>query len=326
MKHVSILVPEMSVLASIDDPRYMFTAANDFLRSVGKPELFKVQLVGLKKDVQLHNGSFTVHTDVLLKEVKKTDIIILPALASDINAALKKCEEFIPWITKQYATGAEVVSLCSGAFFLANTGLLSGKQCSTHWMHTNSFRAMFPDVTLVEGIIITEQQGIYTSGGATSYWNLLLHLLEKYTDRAIAIMAAKYFVIDIDRNSQSPFTIFKGQSEHNDEPVKKAQEFIEHNFQEKITVDQLSSLSAMGRRSLERRFKKATCNTVAEYIQRVKVEAAKKSFETTRKNIKEVMYEVGYSDIQAFRTIFRKFTGLSPLEYRNKYNKDKAAA
>nr|NKQ94808.1 helix-turn-helix domain-containing protein [Escherichia coli] len=127
-------------------------------------------------------------------------------------------------------------------------------------------------------------------------------------------------LIEIYQNTQSPFTVFRGQKEHEDEPVKKAQEFIEANFQEKITVDQLASMLSLGRRGFERRFKKATCNTVTEYIQRVKVEAAKKDFELSRKNINEVMYEVGYSDTKAFRTIFRKVTGLSPVANRDRYN------
>ena len=128
------------------------------------------------------------------------------------------------------------------------------------------------------------------------------------------------------RISQSPFIMFQGQKAHADEPIKKAQEFIEHNFEEKITVDQLASMLALGLRNMERRFKKATSNTVVEYIQRVKIEAAKKNLETSTKNINEVMYDVGYSDTKAFRTVFKKITGLSPIEYKHKYNKDAAVA
>ena len=128
-------------------------------------------------------------------------------------------------------------------------------------------------------------------------------------------------MIDIDKVSQSPFIIFKGQKEHDDEPIKKAQEFIENNFDEKITVEQLASMFALGRRNMERRFKKATANTVMEYIQRVKIEVAKKNLESSRKNVNEVMYDVGYSDAKAFRNTFKKITGLSPVDYRNKYNK-----
>lgn len=186
----------------------------------------------------------------------------------------------------------------------------------------NEFRNLFPDVNLMDDKIMTEEDGIYTSGGAYSYLNLLLYLIEKHAGRDIAILISKTFMIDIDRDSQSPFIMFKGQKAHEDEPVKKAQEFIEQNYQDKITVDQLASMLALGRRSLERRFKKATCNTVVEYIQRVKIEAAKKDLETSRKNINEVMYDVGYNDTKAFRTIFKKTTGMTPVDYRNKYNKE----
>ena len=214
-----------------------------------------------------------------------------------------------------------MASLCLGAFILASTGLLNGKTCSTHWLFANEFRSMFAEVDLVDNKIVTDQNGLYTSGGANSYWNLLLHLVEKYTSRELAILASKFFVLDIDRKSQSPFTMFKGQKIHDDDEIKKAQEFIENNFSEKITVDELCGKFAIGRRTFERRFKKATNNTVVEYMQRVKIEAAKRSFESSRKNINEVMFDVGYTDTKAFRTVFKKITGLTPIEYRNKYNK-----
>ena len=321
MKNVSILVPETAVMAAVTDPRYMFSAVNEFLQAQGEEPLFNIQLVGLTKEVKLSGGVFSVHADALMKEVNKTDLILIPALSGDMANAVQVNKKFIPWIVDQYSKGAELASLCIGAFLLASTGLLKGKQCSTHWLYASDFRNMFPDVELVDGSIITEEHGIYSSGGAASYWNLLLYLVEKYTSREIAILASKYFAIDIDRNSQSFFMMFNGQKDHEDEAIKNAQEFIEKNYQEKISVDQLADHCLVGRRSFERRFKKATNNTVAEYIQRVKVEAAKRSFENSRKNINEVMYDVGYTDTKAFRTIFKRITGLTPVEYRNKYNK-----
>ncbi|MET0466007.1 MAG: helix-turn-helix domain-containing protein [Chitinophagaceae bacterium] len=321
MKHISILVPNESVLASITDPRYMFTAVNDFLVRAGKEPLFKVEMVGLSSEVMLNQGSFSVHTDVLVKDVKKTDLIFVPALSGDLKRSLELNKEFMPWIVAQYEKGAEVASLCIGAFLLASTGLLDGKKCSTHWIYANEFRDMFPDVTLVDDKIITEQDGLYSSGGAASYWNLLLYLVEKYTDRQTAIFASKFFAIEIDRKSQSPFIMFNGQKQHEDEPIRKAQEYIENNIMERITIEELAGKFAIGRRHFERRFKKATNNTPVEYMQRVKIEAAKKELETSQKNVSEVMYEVGYSDTKAFRTVFKKITGLSPVDYKNKYNK-----
>lgn len=321
MKHISILVPKGAILGSLEGSRQLLTQVNDFFTQKGQQPMFNVQLVGLAEETKAGGSLFTIHPNALLEDVKKTDLIIIPAIDGDLEVALKNNQAFIPWIVRQYKNGAEVASLCVGAFILASTGLLSGRKCATHWMATNQFRKMFPDVTLVTEKIITDEQGLYSSGGAFSYLNLILHLIEKYAGRDIAILSAKVFAIEIDRTSQSAFTIFNGQKDHEDEPVKKAQEFIENNFQEKITVDQLASMLAIGRRNLERRFKKATSNSVVEYMQRVKIEAAKKNFETSRENVNEVMYKVGYTDSKAFRVTFKKITGLSPIQYRAKYSR-----
>ncbi len=324
MKNIAILVPKGAILGSLEGTRQLFSQVNEFFKEKGDPPVFKVQLVGLSRETDLTGGLFTVHTDAVLEEVRKTDLIVIPAIDGDMQQALEANKDFIPWITQQYKNGAEVASLCLGAFLLASTGLLKGRKCATHWMAENAFRNMFPDVELVTEKIITDDHGIYSSGGAFSYLNLILYLIEKYVGRDIAVLSAKIFAIEIERNNQLSFTIFQGQKEHNDEPIKKAQEFIEDNFRDKIMVDDLAAMLALGRRNLERRFKKATSNTVVQYIQRVKIEAAKKSFESDRKNINEVMYEVGYSDTKAFRTVFRKVTGMSPIGYRNKYNKEAA--
>lgn len=281
--------------------------------------MFHVQLVGLTRETPLSGGKFTANADVLLTDVRKTDLIIIPALDGDIQEALENNKAFIPWIVEQHKNGAEVASLCLGAFLLASTGLLDGKQCATHWLAENSFRTMFPNVHLVTEKVVTDENGIYSSGGAFSYTNLILYLIEKYSGRDMAILSAKVFALDIDRGDQLSFIIFQGQKAHEDDQIKKAQEFIEKNFHERITVDQLANMLAIGRRNLERRFKKATSNTINEYIQRVKIEAAKISLESSRENVNEVMYKVGYSDTKAFRNTFKRLTGLSPMQYRSKY-------
>jgi transcriptional regulator GlxA family with amidase domain len=321
MKTVSILVPESSVIQAIADPQYLFSTVNQFFAVSGQIPLFNVELVGTKKEMKLNDGMFSVFTDRLVKDIKKTDLIIIPALFGDMQTALSKNRDLIPWINEQYQSGAELASLCVGAFLLASTGLLNGRKCSTHWGFQNEFREMFPEVEVIDGSIITEEHRIYSSGGANSYWSLLLHLVEKYTDRGTAILASKYFAVDIDRDSQAAFSMFTGQKNHTDEEVRKGQVYIEKNFHEKISVDEIADFAGVGRRSLERRFKQATNNSVLEYINRVKIEAAKRSFESNRKNINEVMFDVGYTDTKAFRTMFKKITGLTPIEYRNKYNK-----
>lgn len=321
MKNISILVPENSVMQAIADPQYLFATVNQFLTISGREPLFNVALVGLKKEVQINGGLFSINTTQLLKDVDRSDLVIIPALFGDMKTAIEANKKTLPWIKKQYEKGAEVASLCVGAFLLASSGLLNGKKCSTHWGFQNEFREMFPEVEVTDGSIVTEESRLYSSGGAMSYWNLLLYLVEKYTDRETAILASKYFAIDIDRESQAAFAMFKGQKNHTDQAVRRAQDFIDQNVQEKITIDELAALVSLGRRSFERRFKTATGNSVLEYINRVKIEWAKRSFESSRKNLSEVMYDVGYTDTKAFRSIFKKITGLTPIEYRNKYNK-----
>jgi len=322
MIHISILVPlGHTSLVNIEGSYQILSELNNFLAEKGREPMFEVQLVGLAREVSQRNRLFTISPEVLAADVKKTDLIIIPSLHGDQQKAAALNQEFIPWIQQQYQQGAAVASLCLGAFFLAATGLLEGKPCATHWKMAPAFREMFPGVHLMDDKIITEEGRIFTSGGAYSYLNLLIYLVEKYAGRDIAILTAKSYAIDIDRQSQSPFIIFEGQKAHLDEPIRKAQEFIEASYQDKITVDQLSDMTAIGRRTFERRFKKSTGNTVVEYIQRIKIEAAKRDFETSTKNINEVIYDVGYVDTKAFRTVFKKVTGLTPLEYRNKYNK-----
>lgn len=321
MMHISILVPKGAILASLEGSRQLFAQVNQMIKLNGGEPIFKIDLVGLTQETTVSGGLFTVNANALIDDVQKTNLIIIPAIDGDLKQAIEDNKDFIPWMQEQKEKGAEIASLCLGAFLLASTGMLDGKKCATHWVAANTFRSMFPDVELITEKIITDENGIYTSGGAFSYLNLILHLIEKYAGRDMAILIAKVFAIQLERDTQSAFMIFQGQKEHEDEPVRKAQEFIETNYKERPTVDQLAYMYALSRRSFERRFKKATNNTVIEYIQRVKIEAAKKELETGSKNVNEVMYEVGYTDTKAFRTTFKKITGLSPLEYRNKYNK-----
>lgn len=320
MKKITILVPKGAILGSIEGPRQLLTGVNSYYEGMGKPPAFKIELVGLDRETPVSNGLYTIKSTQTITEASKPDLVIIPAIDGDIGLGLEVNKDFVPWIVKQHNMGAEIASLCLGAFLLASTGLIDGRKCATHWVAANNFKKMFPNINLVTEKVVTDENGIYTSGGAYSYLHLILYLVEKYCDRAASIFCAKIFAIDIDRESQSPFMMFTGQKDHEDDPIKKAQLYIEDNFQQKITVDDLASMVALSRRNLERRFKRATSNTVIEYIQRVKIEAAKMSLESSQENVNEVMYKVGYTDNKAFRNTFKKITGLSPVQYRSKYN------
>ncbi|KAF2333730.1 GlxA family transcriptional regulator [Flavobacterium daemonense] len=323
MKHLTILVPNGdNNLSSITGAYEIFTKANAFNKANGKKELFTIQLAGTSEKIDFNGGLFSVKPHINISEVAKTDLIIIPSLNHNYNIALENNDLLVAWLKKQYHNGAEIATICTGAFMLAASGLLDGKRCSTHWSVTENFRLMFPKVNIQIDELITDENGIYTNGGAYSFLNLMIYLIEKYFDRNTAIYCAKVFQIEINRNTQSQFVIFAGQKKHEDEIVQQAQSYIEKNIDEKISIEELSSKLNVGRRNFDRRFIKATGNTPIEYSQRVKVEAAKKAFETNRKTINEVMYEVGYADVKSFREIFKKFTGMSPLEYKRKYHKE----
>lgn len=322
MKHISILVPEGDCsLVNIQGTHQIFSEVNALLARAGKPPLFKVQLVGLHAETAAHRGLFQIRPDVLMNDVTATDLIIIPAVHGDKEQMLEANKAFLPWMVQQYRGGAAIATLCIGVFLLAATGLLKGKQCATHWAEANAFRRLFPDVKLVPDKIITDEGGIYTSGGAYSWLNLVLYLVEKTAGRDMAITCAKIFEVQLERNSQSAFMIFSPQKQHDDDAVKKAQEYIEENYTERISVDELAREVGVSRRNLERRFRKVTYNSIVEYIQRVRIEAAKQTLERERENVNEAMYKSGYNDSKAFRTTFKKLTGLSPLEYRNKYTR-----
>lgn len=318
---VSVFVPEFGVIEAITPPYRSFLTANDFLAANGKKPVFEVEYVGLNQYVPANDGEYMVKTNRLLKELDETDLLFIPPTFGDTTRGLEANAEAIPLFRNLYENGASLASLCIGAFLLAETGLLNGKKCSTHWAYISEFRERYPDVEVVDGAVITEHDNIFSSGGANSLWNLVLYLIEKYADRETAIMIAKFFALDIGRDSQTQFAIFKGQRNHPDTDIQKVQEHIETNFEEKMTIEDLAAVIHTGRRTFERRFKQATNNTPIEYIQRVRIEAAKKYFEGSRKSVTEVMFEVGYSDTKAFRDIFKKITGLTPIEYRNKFAK-----
>jgi transcriptional regulator GlxA family with amidase domain len=325
MKHISVIVPSgKSVVDTVIAPFNLLNMAN---KRQAKPKQFKINLVGLEQEPVVYQNLFSIRPTTTINEIRQTDLIIISPISGDLNEGIERNMAFVHWIKKQrIENGAELASLCKGAFLLAETGLVNGKSCATHWTAHDQFKLRYPKVNLIPEKIICEDNGIYSSGGAYSILNFTLYLIERYFGREIAIWCSKVAEIEFDRSSQSEFIIFNGQKEHSDKAIREAQEFIEKNYQEKLTVEQLASKVLLNSRSFLRRFKKATFNTPLEYIQRVKIEAAKRQLESTSKTILEVMYFIGYNDEKAFRTTFRKYSGLSPKEYQKKYNKEMAFA
>jgi transcriptional regulator GlxA family with amidase domain len=327
MKHLSILVPDeqtnMSTIACIVGAYQVFSKANSYVEKKGERAIFKIELVGATKSDFLNNNLLSIKHQFTINEIQETNLIIIPAsLIRSYETASKNNKLLIDWVAKLYKQGAEIASMCAGSFMLASSGILAGKTCSTHWALSEDFRELFPDVNLQTDQLITDENGIYTNGGAYSFLHLLMYLVEKFYDRQTAIHCSKYFQIDLDRNLQAQFSIFNGHKKHNDNAILMAQKILEENYKDKISIEKLSSNLSIGRRNFDRRFIKATGLTPLDYLQRVKIEAAKKMFETSRKTVNEIMYEVGYNDAKAFRDVFSRVTGLSPLDYKSKYNKE----
>lgn len=314
------MIPEGLVnISSITGLLEILGWANEYWRETGNRPVINILLAGFATASKTDLGYFSVHA-VDINEIKKTDLLIIPSLSRDYEAILPKNEKLVSWISEQYKAGAEIASVCTGAFLLAATGLLNGKSCSTHWDAAADLKRLFPRIQVHTEVLTASGGGIYTNGGGYSFLNMALFLVEKYLSRQTAIVCAKMFQIDISRTSQSPFIIFQAQKNHGDELVYRAQTYIEEHIREKISFTNLASQLAVSRRNLDRRFVKATGNTPLEYLQRAKIEVAKSALEQGRQSVFEAMMEAGYADDKAFRETFKKITGLSPLDYRAQYN------
>jgi transcriptional regulator GlxA family with amidase domain len=323
--HVSIIVPAgEAVLSSIVGPYKLLMGINQFLirSGIATQPFYEIDLVGIQPETLLYGDIFAVRPTKMIHELSETDLVIVTTIFGDLRKELENNLPFVPWIRKMHLEkNADVASLCVGAFLLASTGLVDGKDCSTHWAYADLFRQMFPMVHLVPQRIITEDSGIYSSGGSYSFLNLMLHIIQKHNGKDAANWAAKMFEIEVDRDTQGPFMIFQGQKQHDDLLIQEVQQFIEANYQNPLSLDQLSEQFNLSKRSLIRRFKRATLNTPLQYLQRVKIEAAKRNLEKTNQTISEIMFSSGYNDTKTFRELFKKFVGIPPSSYRNKYGR-----
>ena len=306
----------LSVAAVLD----VFEAVNKIYKSSGQSEPFDINLYILGEDKPQNPDSFYGYPVVSIEEETKLNLILVPSFSTDnISESIKKNHAFIPWLNKQYQSGAEIASFCTGAFLLGASGLLNGKLATTHVDACQSFASAFPEVILKGDKTVTQDGRMFTSGGSTSSFHLLLHLVQLYCSRDIAIRIAKVFAIDMDRDNQSYFSTFQPSRNHHDDIVAMVQEKIESNYQEADTIEELIKDVPSSRRNVLRRFKQITGIPPIEYLQQTRIEAAKKLLEQTNQQMGEVIFSSGYNDPKAFRRIFRKIVGMTPSAYREKF-------
>lgn len=317
MIKVGILLTQHYKLLSVAAILDVFGTANKFHQEMGKERPYEINL--LNNDDQT-DGFFDAYKAESIAKNEKYNLIVIPAFTTEnIQHSIKINAAFIPWLCKQYQADAEIATVCTGAFLLGATGLLDGKVATTHVDACSAFSKAFPAVKLKGDKTVTQDGRLYTSGGATSSFHLLLHLLQNHCGKEIAIKTAKIFAIDMDRQNQSYFSSFQPSRHHNDNLVASAQEKIESNYQDVSTIEEMIKDIPSSRRNIVRRFKQVIGITPIEYLQQTRIEAAKKLLEETAQQMTEVIYNSGYNDPKAFRKVFRKAVGMTPSEYRDKF-------
>jgi len=315
---IGILLSHEHRLLSVAAINDLFETVNSFYIEDGKNPFFEIDF--------LHHGEKQsyIYSDYNLKEASSEafyDVILIPAFKNNkIIDGLQKNQTWIPWLVHQYNQGAALASFCTGAFLLASTGLLNNKPATTHINAKIAFESAFPTVRLQSDAVVTEEDNLYTSGGATNTFHLLMRLIENYCSRKIAVRAAKVFSIDMDRKQQTYFGTFIPLEDHGDDIVKKTQEKIKSSYKEANTIEEIIVGIPSSRRNLVRRFKQVTGITPIEYLQKTRIEAAKQLLEHSRQNVMEVMLESGYNDLKSFRSLFKKNVGMTPTAYREKFN------
>ncbi|MHA3787714.1 GlxA family transcriptional regulator [Flavobacterium hauense] len=304
----------LSVAAIID----VLETANRFYRNEGEQEPFVIDLLHMPAHESM---SYPGYTSKNPSKDNYYDLLLVPSFTGEwLAESLKANMAWIPWLQDQYKEGAAIASFCTGAFLLGASGLLDNKPATTHINAESTFAKLFPLVQLQAEAVVTEKDRIYTSGGATNTFHLLMLLLEIYCSKKVAVKAAKVFSIDLDRNRQTYFGTFTPAEDHGDDLVKRAQEEIRKNFSTANTIEELIIDVPASRRNLVRRFKQVTGITPIEYLQKTRIEAAKQMLEQSRHSILEVMLESGYNDLKTFRTLFKKNVGMTPKMYREKFS------
>ncbi|HWB24700.1 MAG TPA: helix-turn-helix domain-containing protein [Chitinophagaceae bacterium] len=318
MIQLGILLTKQHRLLSVAAILDVFETVNKFYEDAGKQPFFTIALFTADSETLPVYAKYTTQQ---LSQATTQHLVIVPAFGTtDIKTALQQNAAAMPWLARQYSSGAEIASVCTGAFLIAAAGLLNNKMATTHANSAAAFFAAFPLVNLHADAVVTDDKGIYTSGGSTSSFHLMIHLLQKYCGRDVAIRTAKYFSIDMDRKHQTYFSTFQPVHAHNDELVAVLQQRIQKDYADVKTIEELLNDIPASRRNLVRRFKQATGNTPIDYLQKTRIEAAKKVLEQPGGNITASMVASGYNDLKTFRLLFKKNVGITPSAYRSKYN------
>ncbi|TKC06557.1 helix-turn-helix domain-containing protein [Pedobacter polaris] len=319
MKKIAVLLSKNYKLLSVAAILEVFETVNKFHLANNEEKPFLIKLLASPEEAAKNNEAFG-YPLLAINTPEVMDLILLPAFTTEnMPQTIQTNSACIPHLIKQYNQGASIGTFCTGAFLLGASGLLNGKIATTHVDASSGFAIAFPEVKLKADKTVTQDGRLYTSGGATSSFHLLLHLIQEFCGKEMAIKTAKVFAIDMDRDRQSYFSTFQPSRNHNDDLVAIAQEKIESNYHDTATIEELIKDIPSSRRNIVRRFKQITGITPIEYLQQTRIEAAKKLLERTAQQMSEIIFHSGYSDPKAFRKIFKKSVGMTPSQYREKF-------
>jgi transcriptional regulator GlxA family with amidase domain len=323
MKRITILAMFNTMGSTVIGPMDIFYQAGvvwNYFRGEKPRPYFETRMVSVNgKPLRCLNGT-TIIPDGSIDDVDSTDLIVISSILNIVKTMKYECA-VIDWLRQHYRSGAHLASICTGAFVLAETGLLDGKTATTHWGSADEFRRRYPRIDLKPERLVTDEGDLFCSGGMNAGADLALYLVEKYCGHEVALQSSKAMISDIGRTLQAPYSIFQFQKDHQDARILAVQKLMEAHFDREHPYEALASKSGMSKRTFERRFKAATGDTPLVYLQRVRIEAAKGMLESRNLSLDEISYRVGYQDSNAFRKIFLRQIGLLPSEYRKRFQK-----
>lgn len=324
MYKVTILGFEQAYASAITGALDLFALAGvTWQRMQGETpqKLFDVQLASLgKKPIQCINHlQLTSH--IAIEEVEHTDLLLIPTIGGAIEPVLAQSRALLQYIQHHYHAGADVASNCSGAFLLAESGVLNGKDATTHWGYAELFKHKYPLINLQPEKLITQDDRIYCSGGGMAWFDLALLLIERYCGYDVATNTAKAHVLDLARGNQAAYAQVRSKKYHQDQEILACQEWLENHYATPIKIENLAKQFNLAPRTFIRRFKRATDQSPLHYLQSIRIESAKKLLESQSKPAEQITNEVGYDDLSSFTRLFKQHTGLSPSQYRKKFKR-----
>ncbi|MBU6951452.1 GlxA family transcriptional regulator [Hahella sp. HN01] len=270
--------------------------------------------------VRCHNR-LLIQADACFDDIKPSDILVIPSIAGDIEKTLTQNPQLIEVLKTMNGQGTIIAGNCTGAFFMAEAGILDNRTATTHWAFVDMFRQRYPSVDLRPEQMLTASENVFCSGGGIAWLDLCLYLIEHFCGHEVAVQTAKTFVIDMGRTYQSSYSSMRARKYHRDEDVLRVQNWLETHCDQDVRIDDLAGRFNMSPRTLARRFKAATGDTPLGYLQTLRLEEAKKLLEETSDNVSQITLAVGYEDVSSFTKLFRQKTGLTPKEYRNKFQR-----